>query len=135
MALSNQAPATRASLLYITGGSVLIIWTVVWMIYLLFNPPESGKIFYAVFGFMATGIVLLAIGVRLGSIGRAAKQAETPPPAAPTASQPMPPTDQAAVVVQSPSDAPTAPVVTVPRAATVPTNAAVVDPPAPVQQR
>jgi hypothetical protein len=79
MALSNQAPAARTSLLYITGGSVMIVWTVVWLFYLLANPPESGKVFFAVFGFMATGGVLLLIGIRLGAIGRSAKQAESPP--------------------------------------------------------
>jgi hypothetical protein len=94
MALSNQAPAARTSLFYITVGSVMIVWTVIWLIYLMANPPTSGKVYYAVFGFMATGGVLLLIGIRLGAIGRSAKQAESPPvvmspspPAAQTAEQ------------------------------------------------
>jgi hypothetical protein len=78
MALSNQAPAARTSLFYITGGSVMIVWTVIWLIYLMENPPSSGTVFYFLFGFMATGGVLLFIGLRLGAIGRSAKQAESP---------------------------------------------------------
>lgn len=101
MALSHQAPATRASLLYITGGSVLIVWTVVWLIYLLANSTDSGRIYYVVFGLLATGIVLLYIGLRLGSIGRAAKQAETPPPATPLMPQPLQTATQAPIVVQA----------------------------------
>lgn len=114
MPLSNQAPAARTSLLYITGGAVVIVWTVIWLIYCIANPPTSGKIYYAIFGFMATGAVLLFIGLRLGAIGRSAKQAESTPPPVMTNNPPQ---------VQVPQPVPGVPVsvVTVPPVA-VPQN-------------
>lgn len=118
MPLSNQAPAARTSLLYITGGSVLIVWTVIWLIYCFANPPTSGKIYYFIFGFLATGVVLLFIGLRLGAIGRSAKQAESAP------QQPQQVLPSNSVQVQAPQPVvPGAPVsvVTVPPAA-VPQN-------------
>ena len=105
MALSNQAPATRISLIYLTVGAIMSVWTVIWLIYYLTNPP-AGDMLYFVFGFMATGLVLVAIGLGVGALGRSAKTAETPtaivipptaaPVQAPTQVSP-PPTNSATV--------------------------------------
>ena len=78
MPLSNQAPATRTSLIYLTVGSIMTVWTIIWLIYYMANPP-AGNMLYIIFGFMATGLVLAAIGFGVGSIGRSAKTAETQP--------------------------------------------------------
>lgn len=116
MPMSTQAPATRMSLIYITAGSVIVVWTVVWLLYLMNNPPGSNTTYYFVFGFMATGAVVLAIGLRLGSIGRAAKQAENPPVVQPTV-----PTEPQQIVVATPgaSVPPAASAVAAPPAANV----------------
>jgi hypothetical protein len=117
MPMSTQAPATRMSLIYITSGAVILVWTVVWLIYLLNNPPSSNVTYYLVFGFMATGGVVLAIGLRLGKIGRAAKQAENPP----VVQQPAP-TDPQQVILTTPAGvaAPPPPAVSAMPSAAVP---------------
>jgi hypothetical protein len=116
MPMSTQAPATRMSLIYITAGSVIVVWTVVWLLYLMNNPPSTGSTYYFVFGFMATGAVVLAIGLRLGSIGRAAKQAENPPVVQQTI-----PTEPQQIVVATPdvSAPPAASAIAAPPAANV----------------
>lgn len=78
MPLVNQVSAARTSLIYLTVGAITTVWTVIWLVYYLTNPP-AGDMFYFVFGFMATGLVLVAIGLGVGSIGRSAKDAEPPP--------------------------------------------------------
>lgn len=126
MPLSNQAPAARTSLFYITGGAVVIVWTVIWLIYCIANPPSSGKIYYAIFGFMATGVVLLFIGLRLGAIGRSAKQAESTLP-------PVVNTNPAQVQTSQPVQGVPVSVVSVPPATVSQNGQPVVTTPAPPQ--
>jgi hypothetical protein len=76
------------------------VWTFVYYIYINRHGADDTT-FLWVYGFFATGIVLMAIGFALGTIGRSAKQAEVaaPPPttvnagtlpmAAPQATQPI----------------------------------------------
>jgi hypothetical protein len=78
MAITSHSPATRTAITYITVGALIVIWTVVWFIYLNNNPPSSSSTYYIVGGFMASGVILLMIGLGLGSIGRSARQADTP---------------------------------------------------------
>ena len=78
MPLTSHSPATRTAITYITAGALVVIWTIVWFIYLRNNPPSSSTTYYIVGGFMASGVILLMIGLGLGSIGRSARQADTP---------------------------------------------------------
>jgi hypothetical protein len=74
--LSTPSGAFPISLAYITVGTLIDIWTIVaWFYY----PPESPWGRFLVIGFMVTGFALLMIGVFLGHIGRAARNAELPP--------------------------------------------------------
>jgi len=57
-------------------GTLIDIWTIV---ALVFYPPESDWSKFLVVGFLVTGFALLAIGLFLGPIGRAARHAELPP--------------------------------------------------------
>ena len=66
--------------MYITSGSVIIIWTLIWIVYLLNNPPSSNTTYYFCVGFLATGVIVLTIGLGMGTIGRAAREAEPPLP-------------------------------------------------------
>jgi hypothetical protein len=61
---------------YITLGTLLDIWTIVaWV----FFPPETTWGKFWLVGFCVTGLALLIIGLLLGQIGRAAREAELPP--------------------------------------------------------
>ena len=78
MPLSAKSPATRAALLYITVGSIAIVWTLIWIVYLLNHPPNIPARIICVRGCLATGAIVLLIGICIGSIGRTAREAEPP---------------------------------------------------------
>jgi len=78
---STPSSATRLSLIYITAGTLITIWTGVWYVYLHNNPPLSQGPFYWCGGLAVTGLAFLGIGLCLGQIGRAARHAEIPPEA------------------------------------------------------
>ena len=74
--LSTPSRAFPASLIYITLGTLIDIWTI---LSLVFYPPSTDWGHFLVFGFLVTGIALVIIGLLLGRIGRAARVAELPP--------------------------------------------------------
>lgn len=75
--LTKPSAAFSTSLIYITIGVLMGIWTTVsWYFY----PPETAFGKFMLVGFLATGAALLIIGLLLGPIGRAARDAELPPP-------------------------------------------------------
>jgi hypothetical protein len=74
--LTSPSSAVSTSLIYITLGTLIDIWTVV---SLLYYPPESDWNKFLVVGFLVSGLALLVIGLFLGPIGRAARHAELPP--------------------------------------------------------
>lgn len=78
--LSKPSGAARLSLMYITTGALIDVWTIIYWMYLNRHPDgHTDAAYYWVYGFFFTGVVLLAIGLALGRIGRAARHAELPP--------------------------------------------------------
>jgi hypothetical protein len=65
-------------LIYITIGAIGVIWTGVWYIYLVNNPPESHSVYYWCGGLLVTGLTLILIGFGVGQIGRSARHADLP---------------------------------------------------------
>ena len=75
------------SLIYITLGALLDVWSGIWYWYLHSHADEvSQTSYFWCAGFFLTGLTLLIIGLALGQIGRAARHAELPPPEATPAS-------------------------------------------------
>ncbi len=74
--LNKLTGAFPATLIYITVGILIDIWSIVSVI---FYPPETREGSFWIVGFLLTGFSLLMIGLFLGRIGRAARQAELPP--------------------------------------------------------
>lgn len=74
--LSTPSSAFPISLVYITIGVLVDIWAGVAMV---FYPPETNWGKFLLFGCLASGFALLVIGLLLGPIGRAARNAELPP--------------------------------------------------------
>lgn len=74
--LTQPSGAFPIALVYITIGTLIDIWTIVAMIYF---PPESSWGKFLMWGCLISGAALLLIGLFLGQIGRAARNAELPP--------------------------------------------------------
>jgi hypothetical protein len=76
--ISNLTSAARASLAYITAGALIIVWSSLYYVYLYNHPSPDGTVapFYLCTGLLLTGITLLAIGLGIGWIGRAARPAD-----------------------------------------------------------
>jgi hypothetical protein len=78
--MSQPSSAAKTSLAYITIGSLLLVWTAVWYWYLHVNPEGvQMRTWYICYGLLASGAVLLVIGLAVGQIGRQARHAELPP--------------------------------------------------------
>ena len=81
--MSQPSSAAKTSLAYITIGSLVLVWTAVWYWYLHTNPEDvQMRTWYICYGLLATGAVVLVIGLAVGQIGRSARHAELPPPEA-----------------------------------------------------
>jgi hypothetical protein len=79
--MSQPSSAAKTSLAYITIGSLLVVWTTIWYWYLRANPEGvQTSTWYICYGLLASGAVLLVIGLAVGQIGRSARHAELPPP-------------------------------------------------------
>lgn len=74
--LTTPSGAFPISLVYITVGTLIDVWTVVALWY---YPPQTNWGYFWTVGFLVTGLALLLIGLLLGPIGRAARHAELPP--------------------------------------------------------
>jgi len=81
--LSHPAFGPRTALGYITGGLMLDVWTAVYYFaYVRPAGPVSNTTWFWLIGLFLTGLVFIGLGSFLGPIGRAARQAELPPPEA-----------------------------------------------------
>lgn len=78
MGLSSKAPITRTALIYVTSGTLLVVWTLIWYLYLRNNPPETNGVWYWVYGLLLTGISFIVIGLGVGGIGRTAQPTDPP---------------------------------------------------------
>ena len=77
--LSKPSSAAPTSLIYITIGALLTVWSGIWFVYLRQNPPGHQMVNFIDLGLLLTGVVLLVIGFSVGPMGRIARQAELPP--------------------------------------------------------
>jgi hypothetical protein len=73
--LSKPSAAPGISLLYITLGALMSIWSAVW--YFWYPPARIGMVVLT--GLFLTGLAFLVIGLGVGRIGREARHAELPP--------------------------------------------------------
>jgi hypothetical protein len=78
--LSHPAFGPRTALAYVTGGTLLCVWTLVWYSTREYELTRSQWFWVA--GLFLSGTTFVFLGLVLGPLGRAARQAEMPPPAA-----------------------------------------------------
>jgi len=75
-ALKTASPGTKAALLYITIGALLMVWTAVWYAYLR-NSEDTGRgSYYVCAGLFISGLILTGIGLAVGRIGQSAREAD-----------------------------------------------------------
>jgi hypothetical protein len=78
--LTRPSFVPGTSLVYITVGALMDIWTAVW--YFTFKEPGvplSKTTIFWLSGFFLMGLILMIIGFLMGPIGRYARKAELPP--------------------------------------------------------
>ncbi|HET6572238.1 MAG TPA: hypothetical protein VFG68_01440 [Fimbriiglobus sp.] len=83
--LTNPAFGPKVALIYVTAGALIDVWAA--MYYFAFgrgkmtdaNPGDDNSTWFWVAGFFLTGLVLMVLGLVLGPLGRAAREAELPP--------------------------------------------------------
>ncbi len=78
--LSRPSSAARTALIYITLGTLILVWAGIWYVWIQNHNPVSEATYYICVGSLLTGLAFLVIGLALGRIGRAARHAELPPP-------------------------------------------------------
>jgi hypothetical protein len=82
--LTQPAFGPRVAITFITAGALIDVWTAVW--YYAYIRPQPGPMtsnqWFWIVGLFLTGLTFIVIGAFLGSIGRAARKAEMPPPEA-----------------------------------------------------
>lgn len=110
MLWSNQSKSARMSILYITAGALIDVWTLAYYFFIMrpeaeAHPGSAGGSWFWVAGFFFTGLALLAIGLFLGSIGRAAAKSEVVP-VAPLPVSPVVPVAPSPVVSNAVTTAP-----------------------------
>ncbi|MFO0927141.1 MAG: hypothetical protein U0736_08875 [Gemmataceae bacterium] len=91
--------STQLSVLYITIGVLLTIWSSVWYYFLRHAEYSTDNWrYYVCIGSLFSGIALLIIGLLLGRIGREAQRADVPIGYLPPATTPVVPAAPAAPV-------------------------------------
>lgn len=75
--LSQPSFGPRTALIYVTGGTLIDVWTLVW--YFTRAEPLSSSGQFWVIGLALTGLTLITLGLLLGRLGRSARAAELPP--------------------------------------------------------
>ncbi|HEY1188826.1 MAG TPA: hypothetical protein VGE74_14320 [Gemmata sp.] len=78
--LSHPAFGPKVAIGYVTGGSLLCVWTLVW--YFTREAELSRSQWFWIAGLFLSGITFIFLGLVLGPLGRVARQAEMPPPSA-----------------------------------------------------
>lgn len=76
--LTQPAFGPKLSIGFITGGTLLDVWILVWRFTIAAPELTSTERFWFT-GLLLTGATFIAIGLLLGRIGQAARKAEMPP--------------------------------------------------------
>jgi hypothetical protein len=75
--LSQPAFGPRTALAYVTGGTLLCVWTLVW--YFTRDSEMTRSQWFWIAGLFLSGVTFVFLGMVLGPLGRHARQAEMPP--------------------------------------------------------
>jgi hypothetical protein len=71
----TRAKKAKLAVSYITCGTLMIVWSVIWLVYLTVHFDVSGWVYIAT-GIILSGIAVVLIGLSLGNIGKEANRDE-----------------------------------------------------------
>lgn len=71
----TRARKAKMAIRFITCGTLMVVWSIIWLLYLLLPQDISGSIYIAS-GVILSGIAVVLIGMKVGEIGREANQDE-----------------------------------------------------------
>jgi len=107
--LRTQSKSAAGAILYVTVGTLAMIWAGLWYFYFISpnpNPPAWQS--FTCLGIILSGFAVATIGLLFGLIGRGAKAADTT--VGVTAQAPVAPVAAARTAVANPAPVDTAPV-------------------------
>jgi hypothetical protein len=71
----TRAKKAKLAVSYITCGTLMIVWSAIWLFYLTVPADISGTVYIAT-GVILSGIAVVLIGLSLGDIGKEANRDE-----------------------------------------------------------
>jgi len=71
----TRARKAKLAVSYITFGTLMIVWSAIWLFYLTVSVDISGTVYIAT-GIILSGIAVVLIGLSLGEIGKEANRDE-----------------------------------------------------------
>lgn len=74
----TRARKAKLAISYITAGTLLVVWSIIWLLYLTLPLDVSGTVYLAT-GVVLSGISVVVIGMKVGDIGREANVDEDEP--------------------------------------------------------
>jgi hypothetical protein len=77
---SKVLSAATVAVGYITAGALMLVWSGVYYLYQINHGSLTDDKAYWSYGFLATGLVILLIGLLLGPIGQSVRKAEVAAP-------------------------------------------------------
>jgi hypothetical protein len=70
-----RAKKAKLAVSYITVGTLMVVWSAIWLFYLTVSADISGPVYIAT-GVILSGIAVVLIGMSLGDIGKEANRDE-----------------------------------------------------------
>jgi hypothetical protein len=70
-----RARKAKLAISYITCGTLMIVWSIIWLVYLTLPRDVSGYVYIAS-GVVLSGIAVVLIGMKVGDIGKEANTDE-----------------------------------------------------------
>ena len=74
----TRARKAKLAISYITAGTLMVVWSIIWLLYLTLSLDVTGAVYLAT-GVVLSGIAVVVIGMKVGDIGKEANVDEDDP--------------------------------------------------------
>jgi hypothetical protein len=76
MSVVSKLSSAQLSVIYVTAGALIDVWSGIWCVYLAKHEAANGLSWYVCWGLILSGLVLVGIGLILGRIERVNRNAQ-----------------------------------------------------------